>query len=106
EIIEEKSSDDDKNYTKLLEEQRHQKMDLMVGINLFNKKPEKGLEYFIKHKKLNNSPKDIAIFLKSTEGLNKKMIGEYIGKKSNIQVLHEFVGLFDFFGMHFVEAMR
>jgi len=40
-----------------------------------------GLEYLISNNLLNNTPEDIADFLFREEGLNKTMIGNYLGEK-------------------------
>lgn len=40
-----------------------------------------GMEYLISHNLLNNTPEDIADFLFKEEGLNKTMIGNYLGEK-------------------------
>lgn len=40
-----------------------------------------GMEYLISNNLLNNTPEDIADFLFKEEGLNKTMIGNYLGEK-------------------------
>lgn len=50
-----------------------------VGLNMFNKKPEKGIAYLIKRGFLNNSPQAVANFLVIRKGLSRQMIGEYLG---------------------------
>lgn len=40
-----------------------------------------GIEYLISNNLLNNTPEDIADFLFKEEGLNKTMIGNYLGEK-------------------------
>lgn len=50
-----------------------------VGLNLFNKKPERGIAYLIRRGFLENSPQGVARFLISRKGLSKQMIGEYLG---------------------------
>lgn len=39
------------------------------------------MEYLISSNLLNNTPEDIADFLFKEEGLNKTMIGNYLGEK-------------------------
>ena len=51
-------------------------------------------------------PKSLAKFLKTTPNINKKVIGEYIAKQDNLQVLIEFVKLFDFSGKRLDESLR
>nr|CAD7570946.1 unnamed protein product [Timema californicum] len=54
-----------------------------VGLNLFNKKPERGITYLIRRGFLENSPQGVAKFLISRKGLSKQMIGEYLGNLQN-----------------------
>ncbi|KOX69605.1 IQ motif and SEC7 domain-containing protein 1 [Melipona quadrifasciata] len=54
-----------------------------VGLNLFNKKPERGISYLIRRGFLENSPQGVARFLISRKGLSKQMIGEYLGNLQN-----------------------
>lgn len=54
-----------------------------VGLNLFNKKPERGITYLIRRGFLENSPQGVARFLISRKGLSKQMIGEYLGNLQN-----------------------
>ena len=54
-----------------------------VGLNLFNKKPEKGVTYLISRGFLENSPQAVSKFLLTRKGLSKQMIGEYLGNLQN-----------------------
>lgn len=54
-----------------------------VGLNLFNKKPERGINYLIGRSFLENSPQAVAKFLLTRKGLSKQMIGEYLGNLQN-----------------------
>lgn len=54
-----------------------------VGLNLFNKRPERGIAYLIRRGFLENSPQGVARFLISRKGLSKQMIGEYLGNLQN-----------------------
>lgn len=78
------------------------------GISLFNRKPKKGIEFLIKANKVGGSPKEIADFLKDASGLNKTLIGDYLGEREDLslKVMHEYVDSFDFQGMEFDEAIR
>lgn len=76
---------------------------------LFNKSPKKGLaalceKGFIKDPA---DPKEVAEFFfhKSTR-LNKKMLGEFLAKPSNIELLKHFMTLFEFDGLRVDEALR
>lgn len=78
------------------------------GISLFNRKPKKGIEFLIKANKVGGSPKEIADFLKDASGLNKTLIGDYLGEREDLslKVMHEYVDSFDFQGKEFDEAIR
>lgn len=78
------------------------------GISLFNRKPQKGIEFLINANKVGNSPKDIAAFLKNGSGLSKTMIGDYLGEREemSLKVMHAYVEAFDFQSMDFDEAIR
>jgi brefeldin A-inhibited guanine nucleotide-exchange protein len=87
---------------------KHQKQALKEGIKLFNYKYKKGINYLIENRVMEKTPKDIAQFLLRTPGLDKKMIGEYLGEgeEFNISVMHAFVDLMDFNSLPFVSALR
>ncbi|KAJ8947159.1 hypothetical protein NQ318_002521 [Aromia moschata] len=73
-----------------------------VGLNLFNKKPERGIAYLIRRGFLENSPQGVARFLISRKGLSKQMIGEYLGNLQNpfcMAVLECFARELDLSGM-------
>ncbi|GMJ01407.1 BIG2 [Hibiscus trionum] len=90
------------------EQRRAYKLELLEGISLFNRKPEKGIEFLIKAKKVGDSPEEIAAFLKNTSGLKKTLIGDYLGEREDLplKVMHAYVDSFDFQGMEFDEAIR
>ncbi|XP_037094729.1 IQ motif and SEC7 domain-containing protein 2-like isoform X2 [Pollicipes pollicipes] len=50
-----------------------------VGLNLFNTKPERGIDYLIGRGFLDEAPHSVARFLITRKGLSKQMIGEYLG---------------------------
>ena len=54
-----------------------------TGLNIFNKKPERGIQYLIGKGFLDNSAQAVARFLITRKGLSKQMIGEYLGNISN-----------------------
>lgn len=54
-----------------------------VGLNLFNKKPEKGINYLVRKGFLDDTPQAVAKFLIARKGLSKQMIGEYVGNFMN-----------------------
>ncbi|XP_044016276.1 IQ motif and SEC7 domain-containing protein 1 isoform X3 [Aphidius gifuensis] len=80
-----------------------------VGLNLFNKKPEKGIAYLIRRGFLENSPQGVARFLISRKGLSKQMIGEYLGNlqnQFNMAVLECFSNELDLSGMQIDVGLR
>ncbi|KAL4562789.1 hypothetical protein LXL04_026820 [Taraxacum kok-saghyz] len=91
-----------------IEQRRAYKLELQEGISLFNRKPKKGIEFLIKVNKVGNSPEEIADFLKKASGLNKTLIGDYLGEREDLslKVMHAYVDSFDFENMDFDEAIR
>jgi brefeldin A-inhibited guanine nucleotide-exchange protein len=88
---------------------KQKKDHLIEGIKRFNTKPKKGIQYFLETGCIESkSPGVIAHFLLSTEGLNKAMIGDYLGEgeQENIECMHAFVEQFEFSGRDFVDALR
>lgn len=86
------------------------KREMEGAVRLFNTKPKKGIQAFVDTGFISNShdAKEIAKLLLETEGLDKALIGEYLGEgyEENIQIMHAFVDLMDFSNMKFVDAMR
>ncbi|KAG8947301.1 GDP/GTP exchange factor for ARF [Tulasnella sp. 424] len=86
---------------------------LLAGAAKFNTKPKVGLAYLEEHG-LIYKPDDkdvpraraLAKFLKSTPRLDKKVLGDWISAPDQIDVLKEFIGLFDFTGKSVADAMR
>lgn len=82
---------------------------LQEAIRQFNIKPKKGIKNLLSSGLIeSDSPKDIAQFLLTTEGLDKALLGEYLGEgdAENIAIMHAFVDLMDFSNMRFVDALR
>lgn len=80
-----------------------------VGLNLFNKKPEKGISYLMKKGFLDNTPQAVAKFLISRKGLSRQMIGEYLGNlqsEFNMAVLEFFAVELDLSGTAVDVALR
>ncbi|ORY59461.1 Sec7 domain-containing protein [Pseudomassariella vexata] len=92
-----------------LREQRRRKRHIIKGTSKFNEKPEKGLVYLqsqgiIKDVK---DPVSVARFLKgSSSRVSKKVLGEYLSKRGNDELLTEFINLFEFSGKRVDEALR
>jgi brefeldin A-inhibited guanine nucleotide-exchange protein len=91
------------------ESRKHRKQMLQEGIRQFNWKAKKGIQFLNKHSFINSSdPIDVAKFLLHTDGLNKTMVGEYLGEgePENIAIMHAFVDELNFTEMLFVDALR
>ncbi|XP_024380354.1 brefeldin A-inhibited guanine nucleotide-exchange protein 3 [Physcomitrium patens] len=90
------------------EQRRAHKLEVQEGIALFNKKPRKGIEFLMKVHKVGETPEEVAKFLRDGTGLDKAMIGDYLGEKEDfsLKVMHAYVDSFHFQGMEFDEAIR
>ena len=57
---------------------------------------------------LGQTPGEIAKFLAKTTGLNKTMVGEYLGEREDmcLKVMHAYVDAMDYTKLEFDEAIR
>ncbi|XP_067092095.1 Golgi-specific brefeldin A-resistance guanine nucleotide exchange factor 1 isoform X3 [Osmerus mordax] len=81
---------------------------LITGTEQFNQKPKKGVQ-FLQEKCLLSSPMDnnqVAQWLRENPRLDKKMIGEFISDRKNMELLDSFVNTFGFQGLRIDEALR
>ncbi|KAG1754001.1 Sec7-domain-containing protein [Suillus paluster] len=91
------------------ESAKQKKTTLLEGIKKFNFKPKRGVEFLVETELIpSSSPRDIAGFLLTTDGLSKSMIGEYLGEgdEQNVAIMHAFVDFLDFRNLGFVDAVR
>ncbi|EMD38471.1 hypothetical protein CERSUDRAFT_113640 [Gelatoporia subvermispora B] len=84
---------------------------ILTGIARFNAKPKAGLSFLEENKLIYMGPDEprpvtLAKFLKSNTRLDKRVIGDFISKPENIEVLKVFMGLFDFKDKSVADAMR
>ncbi|XP_038164679.1 IQ motif and SEC7 domain-containing protein 1 isoform X2 [Cyprinodon tularosa] len=80
-----------------------------IGLNLFNKKPEKGIQYLMERSFVPDTPVGVGHFLLQRKGLSRQMIGEFLGnrqKQFNRDVLDCVVDEMDFSGMELDEGLR
>lgn len=83
---------------------------LMIGADHFNRDPKKGLEFLqgthLLPEKLD--PQSVACFFRYTAGLDKNLVGDFLGNHDEfcVQVLHEFANTFDFQDMNLDTALR
>ncbi|KAJ3492628.1 hypothetical protein NLG97_g5261 [Lecanicillium saksenae] len=92
----------------ILREQRRRKKIIIKGTSMFNEKPKNGLGYLEAQGILKSAqdPAEVAAFLKETSRVSKSVLGEYLSKTGNEQVLKEFLDLFDFSGKRLDEGLR
>ncbi|KAF7667847.1 hypothetical protein LDENG_00040800 [Lucifuga dentata] len=91
-----------------LMEIRTKKKLLITGTEQFNQKPKKGIQ-FLQEKGLLSNPMDnkqVAQWLRENPRLDKKMIGEFISDRKNMELLDSFVNTFTFQGLRIDEALR
>ncbi|XP_042719459.1 Golgi-specific brefeldin A-resistance guanine nucleotide exchange factor 1 isoform X3 [Lagopus leucura] len=87
---------------------KNKKKLLITGTEQFNQKPKKGIQ-FLQDKNLLATPinnNEVARWLRENPRLDKKMIGEFVSDRKNIDLLESFVGTFSFQGLRLDEALR
>ncbi|XP_069466354.1 Golgi-specific brefeldin A-resistance guanine nucleotide exchange factor 1 [Ambystoma mexicanum] len=87
---------------------KNKKKLIITGTEQFNQKPKKGIQ-FLQEKNLLTTPIDnneVAQWLRENPRLDKKMIGEFISDRKNMDLLDSFVGTFSFQGLRIDEALR
>lgn len=99
-----------------LAKDKDRKAVLIAGIEQFNVKPKVGLEFLRKNGVIvpDDGPgtdedrmrRATARFLKSSSRLDKRELGDYISRPDQIDLLKEFIGLFDFKGKTIADALR
>ncbi|CAN6311936.1 unnamed protein product [Urochloa humidicola] len=104
------SGNDPDQWVKFVHQQKSIKRKLMVGVEHFNRDKKKGFEYLqgvhLLPEKLD--PHNVALFFRYTPGLDKNLLGDYLGNHDDfsIRVLHEFARTFDFKEMNLDAALR
>lgn len=93
-----------------LRQMKNIKRQLMTGADHFNRGPKKGLEYLQSTNLLPEKldAQSVACFLRYSVGLDKNLVGEFLGNHEEfyVQVLNEFAQTFDFEGMSMDTALR
>ncbi|KAL7276188.1 GDP/GTP exchange factor for ARF [Rhizina undulata] len=91
-----------------LQAQRARKQIIIQGASKFNEDPKRGIAFLAQHSVIDSvdNSESIAKFLKGTSRINKKILGEYISKQQNAQILEAFINQFDFTGKRIDEALR
>jgi len=92
----------------LLQRQRLRKKIIIKGATKFNESPKAGIAFLASQKVIENpdDPSAVAKFFKGTTRLDKRVLGEYISKRSNEALLTAFLETFDFAGLRVDEALR
>uniref|UniRef100_A0A8C9VU75 ARF guanine nucleotide exchange factor 2 n=1 Tax=Scleropages formosus TaxID=113540 RepID=A0A8C9VU75_SCLFO len=87
---------------------KQQKEIIEHGIELFNKKPKRGIQYLQEQGMLGTTTEDIARFLHQEERLDTTQVGEFLGENArfNKEVMYCYVDQLDFCGRDFVSALR
>jgi brefeldin A-resistance guanine nucleotide exchange factor 1 len=74
-----------------------------LGATLFNNKPKSGIAFLeengIIYADLSDEvsrPLSLARFLKSSTRLDKRLLGDYISRPDNLELLKAFISLFDY----------
>ncbi|KAI4377500.1 hypothetical protein MLD38_015112 [Melastoma candidum] len=84
------------------------KSSLEAAASEFNRKPSKGVEFFISNKLVESTPASVAHFLRTANGLDKAMLGDYLGQREEfpLAVMHAYVDSMKFSGLKFHDAIR
>lgn len=76
---------------------------ILTGAARFNAKPKNGIAFLeengIIYTDLGpevSKARSLALFLKNCTKIDKRLLGDFISKPENLEVLKEFMGLFDF----------
>uniref|UniRef100_A0A7N6A8K8 ADP-ribosylation factor guanine nucleotide-exchange factor 1 (brefeldin A-inhibited) n=1 Tax=Anabas testudineus TaxID=64144 RepID=A0A7N6A8K8_ANATE len=87
---------------------KQQKEIIEQGIDLFNKKPKRGIQYLQEQGMLGTTSEDLAQFLHQEERLDSTQVGEFLGDNDrfNKEVMYAYVDQMDFQGKDFVSALR
>ncbi|XP_028265369.1 brefeldin A-inhibited guanine nucleotide-exchange protein 2 [Parambassis ranga] len=87
---------------------KQQKDIIEHGIELFNKKPKRGIQYLQDQGMLGSTAEDISQFLHQEDRLDTTQVGEFLGEniKFNKEVMYNYVDQLDFCGRDFVSALR
>lgn len=91
-----------------LEVVKQQKEIIEQGIDLFNRKPKKGIQFLQDQGYLGKMPKEIAEFFHNEDRLDKTQIGEFLGEcnEFNKEVMYAYVDYLDFTGKDIVSGLR
>ncbi|XP_076264030.1 ADP ribosylation factor guanine nucleotide exchange factor Sec71 [Rhynchophorus ferrugineus] len=91
-----------------LEVLKQQKEVWETGIEIFNRKPRKGIVYLQEHGLLGSTEEEVAKFLHNEERLDKTNVGDFLGDNDEFckEVMYTYVDQMEFTNMDFVAALR
>jgi len=90
-------------------EQKQRKHELQIGVNKFNMKPKRGIEYLKQNGFFGDDPHAIAEFFRNQDlGLDKSQVGDFLGedKPFNKSILYSLVDGADFADLELDGALR
>ncbi|XP_011641579.1 brefeldin A-inhibited guanine nucleotide-exchange protein 1 [Pogonomyrmex barbatus] len=88
------------------EVQKQQKEVWETGIEIFSRKPGKGVQYLQEQGLLGSSPEDVARWLHLDERLDKTAIGDFLGDHNHNQVMYHYIDQMNFAERDLVTALR
>lgn len=91
-----------------LRTQRAKKTIVVRGVQKFNENPTAGIAFLASQGIIDSAdnPASIAKFLKGTTRVDKTVLGEFLSKLKNYEILKTFMDLFDFDGLRVDQALR
>lgn len=91
-----------------LRERRQRKKVVVRGMGKFNEKPREGLAYLSAQGIIEDTkdPIEVAKFLKGTSRVSKAVLGDFLSKRGNEDMLKAFMDLFDFSDKRVDQALR
>ena len=80
---------------------------ILTGTAKFNTKPKTGLAFLEENKLVYTNPSEpkplsLAKFLKSSARVDKRLLGDFLSKPDNVELLKAFLGLMNFKGVRMV----
>eukprot|EP01018_Ginkgo_biloba_P015043 Gb_26378 [translate_table: standard] len=102
--------EDPNQWVPFVRRKKYIKRRLMIGADHFNRDPKKGLEFLqgihLLPEKLD--PQSVAYFFRYTAGLDKNLVGDFLGNHDEfcVWVLEKFAKTFDFVDMNLDTALR
>lgn len=91
-----------------LRERRARKKIVIRGASKFNENPKSGIAYLASQGIIEDpdNANSVARFLRGTTRISKTVLGDFLSKKANDQLLKAFLDLFDFSNKRVDEALR